>query len=214
MKRQSARGKFVQLAIELAARKGKYGADPLRKQLSPRVAAILKNPYDVQKLTPSQIFYQRAATQPGSTSSDTWGADLSNYQTLQNAFLPSIRNYSAFDKMIAGGMRVLPMRVRVGAITTGGTGATAQQFHAKVVSKLTVSATTLTEQKVHCILVVTDELARQTPWRRICLRRSLPPALLWQLIPPFVRRCYPARPHTRVRERRPKQLDKICAPRL
>jgi Phage capsid family len=160
MKRQSARGKFVQLAIELAARKGKYGADPLRKQLSPRVAAILKNPYDVQKLTPSQIFYQRAATQPGSTSSDTWGADLRNYQTLQNAFLPSIRNYSAFDKMIAGGMRVLPMRVRVGAITTGGTGATAQQFHAKVVSKLTVSATTLTEQKVHCILVVTDELAR------------------------------------------------------
>jgi hypothetical protein len=151
---------FVHLAIEIAARKNKMGVPPLRPQLSPRVAAILKNPDDVYKMTPSEVFYQRAAVQPGSTSADTWGADLANYQTLQNAFLPSIRNYSAFDKMIAGGMRVLPMRVRVGAVTTGAVGATAAQFHAKVVSKLTVSATTLTEQKASVILVVTSELAR------------------------------------------------------
>jgi hypothetical protein len=132
----------------------------LQRQLSPRVRAILKNPFEVYRMKPSEVFYQRAAAQPGSTSTDTWGADLANYQTLANAFLESIRNYGAFDKMIAGGMRVLPMRVRVGAITAGATGATAQQFHAKVVSKLTVSATTLTEQKASVILILTDEVAR------------------------------------------------------
>jgi hypothetical protein len=79
---------------------------------------------------------------------------------LANAFLQSIRNYSAFDKLIAGGMRVLPMRVRVGAVTTGASGATPAQFHPKPISRLTVSATTLSEQKAAVILTVTQELAR------------------------------------------------------
>jgi hypothetical protein len=48
---------FVQLAIEIAARKrNKMGATPLHPHLSQRVAAILKNPIDVYNLTPSQAF--------------------------------------------------------------------------------------------------------------------------------------------------------------
>lgn len=151
---------FIQLAIEIAARKKQFGADPLHSHLSPRVAAILKNPLGVHNMTPSQVFYQRAAVQPGSTSSETWGADLANYQTMANAFAVSIRNYGAFDKMIAGGMRVVPMRVRVGAVTTGASGATPAQFAPKPISRLTVSAGTLTETKAIVILTVTQELAR------------------------------------------------------
>jgi len=151
---------FVQLAIEIAARKKQIGADPLHRHLSPRIAAILKNPYRVHTMTPEQVFYQRAAVQPGSTSSDTWGADLANYQTLANAFLASIKSYGAFDRLIAGGMRVVPMRVRIGAVTTGATGSTVQQFHAKPISKLSISAGTLTESKSSVILAVTQELAR------------------------------------------------------
>jgi HK97 family phage major capsid protein len=151
---------FIALCIAIAARK-KFGVkERALEQLPARAASIFRNPLEIYRMKPSEVFYQRAAVQPGSTSSDTWGADLANYQTLANAFAESIRNYGAFDKLIAGGMRVVPMRTRVGAITVGATGATAAQFHAKVVSKLTVSSGTLTEQKASVIIAVTQELAR------------------------------------------------------
>src|SRR5262245_3202617 len=158
---QVAQREFIGLAMAIASRNKTGGArESVLKALPSRALGIYRNPMDVFAMKPSQAFYHRAAAAAGSTSSDTWGADLAHYQTLANAFSESLRTYGAFDRMIAGGMQVVPMRVRIGAVTTGATGSTPQQFHAKPISKLAISAGTLTEQKATVILVVTEELAR------------------------------------------------------
>jgi hypothetical protein len=87
------------------------------------------------------------------------GAPARGYNTLANAFLESLRNFGAFDRMLPS-MRQVPMRTRVGASTTGTTGTTVPQASVKPISKLTLTGTQIDELKVVVDMVVTNELAK------------------------------------------------------
>jgi HK97 family phage major capsid protein len=100
-----------------------------------------------------------AAGFAGTTTDSGWALPLSEYQVLASAFLESLRNCGAFDKILASVRRV-PFKTRIGASTTGISGATVGQGQVKPISKLTLTGTQIDEQKAAAILVVTDELAK------------------------------------------------------
>jgi len=58
----------------------------------------------------------RATPATMTSSTGSWGDDLSAYQTVAEGFLASLRNASAFDAMLPS-MRVVPLRTRV-VVTT------------------------------------------------------------------------------------------------
>ena len=85
---------------------------------------------------------------------------LAEYQTLAGAFLENLRNFGAFDAMLAGGMLRVPFRTRIGIVTVGATGTTVSQASVKPISRLTLTGNEIDERKAAAIMVVTDELAR------------------------------------------------------
>jgi hypothetical protein len=71
-----------------------------------------------------EAFQQRAAVPAGSTTDSTWAGPLSAYQLSSTAFEETLRNASAFDRVLADGsfLRV-PAQTTVAITTAGGTGA-------------------------------------------------------------------------------------------
>ena len=124
-------------------------------RLSPSVKSILADSRKVYNL-PDNI---KTAVLAGSTTDATWAEPLAEYQVLANAFLESLRNFGAFDRML-GSMRRVPLRTRIGASTAVITGAAVPQAMVKAVSKLSLTSNELDEVKVAAILVVTQELAK------------------------------------------------------
>lgn len=104
----------------------------------------------------------RAAAAPGTIDSPTWGGPLAQpYAAAAQAFLGSLRNAGAFDRMLPD-MRVVPLRTRVGAVTVGATGYIVGEGRAKPIGALSLASGILASQKAVAILVVTNELARAT----------------------------------------------------
>jgi len=101
----------------------------------------------------------KAAIEYGSTTN--WASNLVAYQQLQDAFLASLRNISIFDSALPFMPRVLP-RTQISVVSGGATGSTVYEASVKLVSKLTLSASQVTEQKTTAICAVTKELLRVT----------------------------------------------------
>jgi hypothetical protein len=89
-----------------------------------------------------------------------WGDDVSaEYNRLSAAFVQSLRNYGAFDRMLADGFVVVPPRTRIGLTTTGATGSTVAEASLKPISSLALSDLGILQpQKSSCIVVVTEEV--------------------------------------------------------
>ena len=104
-----------------------------RALLGPRIAAVLNNSNRVYQITPRQ----KAAVSALDTLSG-----LAEYDALANAFLESLRNFGAFDRMLPF-MRRVPFRRRIGASTAGASGATVTSASAKLISKLTLAPTAI-----------------------------------------------------------------------
>jgi hypothetical protein len=131
-----------------------------RAGLPRQVRNILnRTPQAVYSLSPQERMRLRAAVAAGSSSDATWAAPLADYDSIASAFLQSLRNFGCFDALLPF-MRQYPMRVRVGASTVGITGTTIGQVMVKPISRLTLTATTLTEEKAVAIIAVSEELAR------------------------------------------------------
>jgi hypothetical protein len=155
---------FVNLARVVAMSRGDHSAvraivHDNRFLCGPTVKGIVESSQHVYEMQPDLVAQQKAAVAAGTTADTGWALPLADYQTLASAFLESLRNFGAFDRMLPS-MRRVPFRTRIGASTTGSTGTTVPQQQIKPISKLTLTGTQIDEQKAVAILVVTDELAR------------------------------------------------------
>jgi hypothetical protein len=148
---------FVALARVVAlAKGGQAAARAIANEagLSPAIKTIFAGP----KVT-DLVHRQKAAVLAGSTGDSTWAGPLASYDVLASAFLESLRNFGAFDRMLPS-MRRVPFRVRVGANTFAASGTVVGPGSMKPISKLTLAGTQIDEAKALCILVVTSDLAR------------------------------------------------------
>jgi hypothetical protein len=143
----------------MLAKDGNPAAVAEQAGLAKQIRGILARRERIYSIRPQEAARQRAAVAAGSTADSGWALPLAEYQTLASGFLQSLRHHGAFDKMLES-MRRVPLRTRVGASTVGVTGSTIGQSMVKPISRLTLSGGTIDEQKVVCILVMTDELAR------------------------------------------------------
>jgi hypothetical protein len=155
---------FANLARAIAAGRGDHAnvQNIVRKNrglMGSLVARIVDSDQRVYSMPSDLVLRQKAAVAAGATDSSTWGDQLAAYQTLAAAFLESLRNFGAFDRMLPS-MRQVPFRTRIGASTTGIVGTAVPQASVKPISKLTLSGTQIDEQKAVAILVLTNELAR------------------------------------------------------
>jgi HK97 family phage major capsid protein len=160
---------FATLAKIIALSKGDHWVpQQLLEKLDPRtrilagqqLKAIIGGGSDkIYTLSPRDIEQTKAAVLAGGTASGDWSEQLANYQILASAFLESLRNFGAFDKLLPS-MKRVPFRTRIGTNTSAVTGATVGQQSVKPISKLSLTATQIDEAKVAAIMVVTEELAR------------------------------------------------------
>ena len=88
-----------------------------------------------------------------------WSDALSDYAQIEAAFVASLRNSSAFDRMLAD-MVTVPLRTRVAVNGTALVAEETGEAEAKTVFDLAIEGDTLDPQKVAAILVLTKDLVR------------------------------------------------------
>lgn len=141
---------FVTLArVWLAAQSGTERASDIARnwRVGPRIESIVER--------------NGVGVTAGARAGD-WGSEVgAEYQRLATAFAQSLRNYGAFDAMLAGGFVVVPTRTRLGITTTGASGGTVAEASAKSITSMTLADLGVLEpSKSHCIVVVTDEVVQ------------------------------------------------------
>jgi len=102
---------------------------------------------------------RKTVTGVGTISDTSWAGPLASYDTLAAAFLASLNNYGAFDRMLPA-MKRVPFRVRVGASTSIASGAIVGENNVKPISKLNLTTSQIDELKAVCLLVLTSELMK------------------------------------------------------
>ena len=132
------------------------GGDPYRlnsiaKTQGPRIKSIIESKAYERR--------QKAAVGPGTMTGVEFAAPLTELDTLEAAFLATLRAYGAFDFMLDS-MRRVPFRTRIGVSTVPITATIVSENAPKPVSRLTLSGGSLTERKAAAILVLTDELLK------------------------------------------------------
>lgn len=88
------------------------------------------------------------------------GSALADYAIISTGFVNSLVNVSCFDTMISS-MVPVPLGVgTVGAVSVGATAYSLAEGSAKPIARLTIGSQLMNPQKAHCIIVITQELAR------------------------------------------------------
>jgi hypothetical protein len=90
-----------------------------------------------------------------------WGSSLADFTGLADAFLTSLRSASIYQAALPY-MPHVPFRTTVRVVTTGATGATINEAMTKPVTKLSLSASDMNEQKSVAIVAITESLLRQS----------------------------------------------------
>ena len=119
--------------------------------LGPRLPRILKSGLlnDISHGT-----VQKAAATAGTL------AAFSDYSVIAQGFVNSLVNASAFDTMLAS-MTPVPLRPgTLGAVTTGAQAFSVAEGSTKAISKLSLTGQQQNPTKAHCVVVVTQELAK------------------------------------------------------
>jgi HK97 family phage major capsid protein/HK97 family phage prohead protease len=110
--------------------------------------------------TPEVELVLKAAVAPGTSTDATWAGPLAPIQPLATEFLELLRPSTILGK-VDGFIRV-PFNVSVPAQTGGGTYGWVGQGAPKPVTKLTFGTVTITITKCAGIIVITEELARNS----------------------------------------------------
>jgi HK97 family phage major capsid protein/HK97 family phage prohead protease len=122
--------------------------------------------------TPEVALLLKAAVAPGTTTDATWAGPLAPIQPITNEFLALLRPATILGR-IPGLMKV-PFNVSVPAQTGGGTYNWVGQGAPKPVGKLAFATVTLGITKCAGIIVITEELARNsTPSAEEVIRRDM-----------------------------------------
>ena len=129
-------------AVETTSRDGNLG---------PRLARILKSGL-LNDISFGSL--QKAAATAGTL------AAFSDYSVIAQGFVNSLVNASAFDTMVAS-MTPVPLKTgTLGAVSTGAQAFSVAEGSTKAISKLSLTGQQQNPQKAHCIVVVTQELAK------------------------------------------------------
>jgi HK97 family phage major capsid protein len=153
-------------AYETNERARNFAAVALHLMRAPRSNPVSGALADAEqsRASPQVIEILKAAVVGGSLGDASWAGSLSAYRTISNGFVEMLRNVGVFDRMLAGGMRRLPLRTRIAITTAAGSGSTVAESKWKPVTNLSLSgADILAAQKASCIICMTDELARLAP---------------------------------------------------
>jgi HK97 family phage major capsid protein len=110
---------------------------------------------------PRVVEILRSAVAAGGTTDPAWAGALTDYNLIAQAFLGSLRQFSAFDQVLTDGsfLRV-PLRTRVNIVSTAASGALVGEGQPKPVSRLSLADQQLLVRKVVSIVAVTNELIR------------------------------------------------------
>lgn len=115
--------------------------------------------------TPEVSTVLKAAVAAGTTTDADWAAKLVDYQTLASEFVELLRPLTILGRFGTGGvpsLRRVPFNVRMAVQTGGGTYAWVGEGAAKPVGALVIGEITLRWAKAAGIIVVTDELMRNS----------------------------------------------------
>lgn len=138
---------FTRYAMALAASKGNLmqAAETAKKwrDSTPEVERVLK-----------------AAVDAGTTTDATWAAPLVDYTTLASEFVELLRPQTIIGRL--PGLRRVPFNVRMPRQTAGGTYGWVGEGKAKPVGELAFDEITMRWAKAAGIIVITQELARQS----------------------------------------------------
>lgn len=138
---------FTRYAMALAASKGNLmQAHEISKKWrdsTPEVERVLK-----------------AAVDAGTTTDTTWAAPLVDYTTLASEFVELLRPQTIIGRL--PGLRRVPFNVRMPRQTAGGTYGWVGEGKAKPVGELAFDEITMRWAKAAGIIVITQELARQS----------------------------------------------------
>jgi Phage capsid family len=117
-----------------------------QKRALPRVCEILK-----------------AAVASGGTDDPVWAGALADYSLIAQAFLGSLREFSAFDTVLSDrAFLIAPLRTRVKIVTTSAVGSLVGEGAPKPISRLSLADQQLVVRKVTSIVAITNELVRST----------------------------------------------------
>lgn len=110
--------------------------------------------------TPEVEMVLKAAVDAGTTTDATWAGPLVYYQNLTAEFIELLRPQTIIGRL--PGLRRIPFNVRMPKQTSGGTYGWVGEAKAKPVGKLAFDEFTMRWAKAAGIIVITDELARQS----------------------------------------------------
>lgn len=152
---------FAQLAKFILAHRGNFSNAALAAEtssreggLGPRLATIIQRGIDGIS---REVFLQEKV---GITAGGLTASPLADFSAISSAFINSLVNVGAFDSMLSA-MTPIPLATgTAGQISIGAQAFSLSEGSAKPISRLTVQNQQITPQKAHCVVVVTDELAR------------------------------------------------------
>ncbi|CAN7496553.1 phage major capsid family protein [Mesorhizobium sp. LjNodule214] len=103
---------------------------------------------------------QKAAISSGQTSG-TWGGELAgDYQLASDGFLEGVRNSSIFLRLLAGGVKQIPLRERLAITVSNATGYVRGEASARQLTSLALENEGLDPLEAVCLVIVSDELLR------------------------------------------------------
>jgi hypothetical protein len=112
----------------------------------------------LNRALPPIVNVLKTAADAGSTTG--WGSPLADQTGLADAFLASLSNVSIYQAALPFMPRV-PFRTTVRVVSSGATGAMVNEAMTKPVTRLTLSASDMNDQKTLAICAITEELLRQ-----------------------------------------------------
>jgi HK97 family phage major capsid protein/HK97 family phage prohead protease len=135
--------------------------------------------------TPEVVEVLRAAANAGTTSDTTWASPLVPYQNLQQEFIEYLRPLTIIGRI--PGLRRVPFKIKIprqtGAATVGWVG----EGKIKPLSQLAFDTVTLEIAKIAGIIVLTDELVRESsPAAEGLVRDELAAAVIQYMDSQFV----------------------------
>jgi HK97 family phage major capsid protein len=98
----------------------------------------------------------------GITTDGSSGEALVDIRIAQTAFFGSLRTRSVFFRLLDQGFRKVPLRTRLGIVSASATAWIVGEGEPKPLSRLTLSNPALMPKKAVALMVMTDEVARDT----------------------------------------------------
>jgi hypothetical protein len=100
----------------------------------------------------------KSAVAAGTTTDVGWAAEIPQYAYIANGFVEGLRNVGVFDRLLAAGMRRLPLRTRIVATTSAAVGGVVGQGKPKSITRLTLAGDVLEPIKASTTIVLCEEL--------------------------------------------------------